>query len=51
MSDLSAYRTKVVDISQKAKAADDAKDYEQAYYHYKEALQIWIHLIKCKYFF
>ena len=38
MTDLSSYRTKVVAIAQKAKAADDAKEYEEAYFHYKEAL-------------
>ena len=50
MTDLSTYRQKAIDLGKMAVAAEEAKDYEQAYNHYYSALKIFMHMIKCKLF-
>ena len=49
MSDLSSYRQQVTQYGQRATEAENAKRYEEAYGHYMAALDVFMHLIKCKY--
>ena len=49
MSDLSAYRQQVQQHGQRATEAEAGKRYEEAYGHYMAALDVFMHLIKCKY--
>ena len=48
MSDLSSYRNQVTQYGQRATEAENAKRYEEAYNHYMAALDVFMHLIKCK---
>ena len=48
MSDLSQYRQQVTQYGQRATEAENGKRYEEAYGHYMAALDVFIHLIKCK---
>ena len=48
MSDLSSYRQQVTQYGQRATEAENAKRYEEAYNHYMAALDVFMHLIKCK---
>ena len=48
MSDLSSYRQQVTQFGQRATEAENGKRYEEAYGHYMAALDVFIHLIKCK---
>ena len=48
MSDLTAYREKVKNYGMQANQAEQDKNYEQAYEYYTKALDIFIHMIKCK---
>ena len=48
MSDLSSYRQQVTQFGQRAQEAETAKDYQGAYSHYMAALDVFMHLIKCK---
>jgi hypothetical protein len=49
MSDLSSYRQQVTQFGQRATEAENGKRYEEAYGHYMAALDVFIHLIKCKF--
>ena len=49
MSDLSSYRQQVTQYGQRAQEAETAKRYEEAYGHYMAALDVFMHLIKCKF--
>lgn len=49
MSDLSSYRTRVADYGKQATEAEKAENYEQAYRCYMEALELFMHMIKCKF--
>jgi len=49
MSDLSSYRQQVTQFGQRATEAENAKRYDEAYQHYMAALDVFMHLIKCKY--
>jgi len=48
MSDLRPYREQVAELGKKASMAENEKKYEEAYHHYMSALDIFVHLIKCK---
>lgn len=48
MSDLGAYRQQVAEYGKRANAAEAAKNYEEAYGCYMQALDVFMHLIKCK---
>ena len=50
MSDLSSYRQQVTQYGQRATEAENAKRYEEAYGHYMAALDVFMHLIKCKFY-
>ena len=50
MSDLSSYRQQVTQYGQRASEAEAAKRYDEAYGHYMAALDVFMHLIKCKFF-
>ena len=49
MSDLSSYRDKVAILGKQANDAEKNQNYEEAYLHYTKALDIFMHMIKCKY--
>jgi hypothetical protein len=49
MSDLSNYRTQVTEYGKRANEAEKAERFEEAYSYYMQALDIFMHLIKCKY--
>ena len=49
MSDLTAYRQQVTEYGKKANDAEAAQQFEQAYNYYMSALDIFMHLIKCKF--
>lgn len=49
MSDLSTYRDKVAQYGKQANQAEEAKDYQLAFEFYTKALDIFQHMIKCKY--
>ena len=48
MTDLSNYRQRVADCGTKAQECEKNEDYEGAYKYYISALEIFMHLIKCK---
>ena len=48
MSDFTAYREKVANFGKLAHQAETDKNYEQAYEYYTKALDIFMHMIKCK---
>ena len=48
MTDLSSYRTRVAEYGKAAQEAEKAEQYEQAYGCYMQALETFMHLIKCK---
>jgi len=48
MSDLSHYRNQVTELGKKAVQAEADKNYTEAYENYVAALNIFKHLIKCK---
>jgi len=48
MSDFSAYREKVASYGRQAAQAEKEQQYEQAYEFYTKALDIFMHMIKCK---
>ena len=48
MSDLTQYRQQVQQYGQRAQEAENDKRYEEAYGHYMAALDVFMHLIKCK---
>ena len=48
MSDLSSYRQQVTEYGKRATEAEKAEQWEQAYSHYMAALDVFMHLIKCK---
>lgn len=49
MGDLSSYRDKVADAGKRAKQCEDVKDYEGAFEWYTKALDIFKHLMTCKF--
>ena len=49
MSDLSSYRQQVTQYGQRAQEAENGERYEEAYGHYMAALDVFMHLIKCKF--
>lgn len=49
MSDLSSYRDKVAILGKLANDAEKNQNYEEAYLNYTKALDIFMHMIKCKY--
>ena len=48
MSDLTSYRQQVTEYGKQANQAENDKQYEAAYGYYMQALDIFMHLIKCK---
>jgi hypothetical protein len=50
MSDLSSYRAQVTEYGKRASEAEKAERFEEAYGHYMQALDIFMHLIKCMLF-
>ena len=48
MSDLSNYRAQVTEYGKRANEAEKAERFDEAYGHYMQALDIFMHLIKCK---
>jgi len=48
MSDLKPYREQVAELGKLANQAETDKQYEQAYGYYMSALDVFVHLIKCK---
>ena len=48
MSDLKNYREQVAELGKLANQAETDKQYDVAYAHYMNALDIFVHLIKCK---
>lgn len=48
MSDLSSYRAQVGELGKAAVEAEKNQNWELAYDNYIRALQIFIHMIKCK---
>lgn len=49
MSDLSSYREKAANLGKLANQAETEKDYQRAFDYYTKALDIFSHMIKCKY--
>src|SRR5947208_2580321 len=49
MVDFTAYRDKVSNYGKLAHAAEKEEKYDQAYEYYTKALDIFMHMIKCKY--
>ena len=49
MSDFSSYREKVANYGKMAHQAETDKNYEAAFEYYTKALDIFAHMIKCKY--
>ena len=49
MSDLSSYRDKVAMYGKQANQAEGEKNYQLAFEYYTKALDIFSHMIKCKY--
>ena len=50
MSDFSSYREKVANYGKMAHQAETDQNYELAYEQYTKALDIFMHMIKCKCF-
>ena len=48
MSDLSAHRDKVAQMGKLANQAEKDQQWETAYEYYTKALDIFMHMIKCK---
>ena len=48
MSDFSSYREKVANYGKLAHQAETEQNYELAYEQYTKALDIFMHMIKCK---
>lgn len=48
MSDFSSYREKVAMYGKQAHQAETDQNYELAYEQYTKALDIFMHMIKCK---
>ena len=48
MSDLKPYREQVADLGKLANQAETDKQYEAAYNYYMQALDVFVHLVKCK---
>lgn len=48
MSDLSSYRQQVTEYGKRATEAEKNEQWDQAYGHYMAALEVFMHLIKCK---
>ena len=48
MSDLSSYRQQVTEYGKRATEAEKAEQWDQAYGHYMAALEVFMHLIKCR---
>lgn len=46
MTDLSHYRAQVTDLGKRATEAENDKKYEEAYYFYMQALEIFMQLLK-----
>ncbi len=51
MSDMSNYRDKVTNFGKLATSAENEKNYEAAYDYYTKALELFMHIIKCKHSF
>jgi hypothetical protein len=49
MVDFTAYRDKVANYGKLAHTAEKEEKYDQAYEYYTKALDIFMHMIKCKY--
>jgi hypothetical protein len=49
MSDLSSYRDKVAHFGKLANQAEQDKDYQGAFEYYTKALDIFAHMMKCKF--
>ena len=49
MSDLSSYRQQVTQYGQRAQEAERAEQWQDAYNHYMQALDVFMYLIKCKF--
>ena len=49
MSDLTSYRQQVTEYGKRASDAEKGERYEEAYGYYMQALEIFMHLIKCKF--
>ena len=45
---MKAYREQVAELGKLANQAETDKKYEEAYNYYMSALDIFVHLIKCK---
>jgi hypothetical protein len=48
MSDLKPYREQVAELGKLANQAETDKQYEVAYGYYMQALDVFVHLTKCK---
>jgi type IV secretory pathway TrbF-like protein len=48
MSDLKPYREQVAELGKLANQAETDKQYEAAYNYYTQALDVFVHLMKCK---
>ena len=48
MSDLSNYRQQVTDFGKRANEAEKQEKFEEAHSFYIKALDVFMHLIKCK---
>lgn len=48
MSDFTAYREKVAQYGKLAASAEKEEKYDAAYEYYTKALDIFMHMIKCK---
>ena len=48
MSDLTSYRAQVTEYGKRATEAEQGQRYEEAYGYYMQALEVFMHLIKCK---
>ena len=49
MSDLTSYRQQVTEYGKRASDAEKGERYEEAYGYYMQALEIFMHLIKCRF--
>lgn len=49
MSDFSSYRDKVANYGKLAHQAETDKNYEAAYDYYMKALDVFMHMIKCRF--
>ena len=50
MSDLSSYRQQVTQYGQRAQEAEKTEQWQDAYNHYMQALDVFMYPIKCKFF-